>query len=329
MNSIYSWFIERNLTAGTFVGIVVRISVVLAVAWLADAALARGNPRWRVLAWRMSAVAALLVLAVTFCGLAIPLKILPAQAPIQGTPLVEMPFDRSQDDGQQYRNELVTEPQAKVTFDFGAIEAASASRGRANDIAATSGQIDWTWWGLAIWIVGAVLGLTCDGFAWLQLRALRRRSQLVAADIASLGSTIAARLGCRQTFEIRRTRDLNSPCVFGVLRPVILIPEADCGTEQRFALPAILSHEIAHLVGGDVRWHALLRGLARLFWFHPLMWQARSAHLAACDAVCDATAANYIGDAEGYGRSKWPVLPVCGVESKLCTAGCIHPGFRA
>jgi hypothetical protein len=117
-----------------------------------------------------------------------------------------------------------------------------------------------------------------------------------------LARTIAEPLGYRREFEIRCTHELDSPCIVGVFRPVILLPECDCLRKHRESLPAVLSHEIAHLLGSDLPWDGTLRLLARLLWFHPLMWRVRSAHLAACDAVCDATAANFLGDVIGYGR---------------------------
>ena len=40
-----------------------------------------------------------------------------------------------------------------------------------------------------------------------------------------------------------------------------------------------------------------------LLWFHPLVWRIRAAHLAACDAVCDALAADLVGDVASYGRT--------------------------
>ena len=40
-----------------------------------------------------------------------------------------------------------------------------------------------------------------------------------------------------------------------------------------------------------------------LLWFHPLAWRIGSAHRAACDAVCDAVAASYLGDVAVYCRT--------------------------
>ena len=40
-----------------------------------------------------------------------------------------------------------------------------------------------------------------------------------------------------------------------------------------------------------------------MLWFHPLAWRLRSAHAAACDAVCDAVAADFLGDVPSYART--------------------------
>ncbi len=40
-----------------------------------------------------------------------------------------------------------------------------------------------------------------------------------------------------------------------------------------------------------------------MLWFHPLAWRIRAAHAAACDAVSDAVAADYLGDVVSYGRT--------------------------
>ena len=40
-----------------------------------------------------------------------------------------------------------------------------------------------------------------------------------------------------------------------------------------------------------------------VLWFHPLAWRIRAAHAAACDAVSDAVAADFVGDVASYGRT--------------------------
>ena len=62
-------------------------------------------------------------------------------------------------------------------------------------------------------------------------------------------------------------------------------------------------YELAHVLRGDLRWNALLHALSILLWFHPLAWLVRKAHLTACEMVCDAVSARFVGDADDYSRT--------------------------
>jgi beta-lactamase regulating signal transducer with metallopeptidase domain len=308
MNAVYSWVVDRGLAAGPIEGIVARISLVLAVAWISHAALVRANPRWRVLVWRVAAAGVLIVPAVSLWGPAISLDILAAETPPSAITPTAAAHNPSPGLGSAGHGEpawdasIAIPPPAMANFSPIASPVETPTPTEAIERAALSRRADWMRIGLTIWIVGIALGLVGEVSAWWQLRALRRRTRPANPEVIAVGQAIAARLGCRQSFEIRQTSDLDSPCVFGARRRVILLPEIDCHPEQRGALPAILSHEIGHLMGGDLPWDGLLRVLSRLLWWHPLMWRVRSAHLAACDAVCDATAASLLGDVVGYGQ---------------------------
>ncbi|MDF1746042.1 MAG: M56 family metallopeptidase, partial [Gimesia sp.] len=62
------------------------------------------------------------------------------------------------------------------------------------------------------------------------------------------------------------------------------------------------AHELAHCQGNDLRWNHLLTLLQILLWFYPLAWKIRVVHADACDELCDAKAAGYMGDDKLYGR---------------------------
>jgi protocatechuate 3,4-dioxygenase beta subunit len=125
---------------------------------------------------------------------------------------------------------------------------------------------------------------------------------------------IAARLGCRRAVRVRRTSDIASPCLAGLRRPVLLLPDRECEGIQPDDLRAILAHELAHARNHDLAWNLAAHFASILLWFHPLAWRIRAAHASACDAVCDAVAADLLGDVASYGRtlarlavrSAWP-----------------------
>src|SRR5262249_26790321 len=97
--------------------------------------------------------------------------------------------------------------------------------------------------------------------------------------------------------------EVSTPCLAGLWRPVVLVPEPHGRDEGRADLRAVLAHELAHVRGRDLTWNAVLHAVTTLLWFHPLTWRLPAAHVSACDAVADALAAALLGDAGSYGRT--------------------------
>ena len=95
---------------------------------------------------------------------------------------------------------------------------------------------------------------------------------------------------------VRRTSEVATPCLAGLWRPVLLLPERECDDGRPDDLRAILAHELAHARNHDLAWNLAAHLASILLWFHPLAWRIRAAHAAACDAVCDAVAADLLGD---------------------------------
>ena len=84
---------------------------------------------------------------------------------------------------------------------------------------------------------------------------------------------------------------------------MVLLPEEQVDIARREELPAILIHETAHVKACDLLWNGVLHALSMLFWFHPLVWRIRFAHVDACDAVADSFAAHHVGDVTHYIRT--------------------------
>lgn len=62
-----------------------------------------------------------------------------------------------------------------------------------------------------------------------------------------------------------------SPMAYGLLRPVVLLPEStDWSDEDQ--LTYVLTHEYVHIRRGDLGWKLLLTAALCLHWFNPLVW---------------------------------------------------------
>ena len=94
---------------------------------------------------------------------------------------------------------------------------------------------------------------------------------------------------------------VDTPCLFGVVRPAIYLPR----TLPRDAMDYVLRHEDAHFHHGDHLW-GLVRGVClALHWFDPLVWWAAALSRRDCEMACDeaVTAAMDTGERSAYGRT--------------------------
>jgi TonB family protein len=82
------------------------------------------------------------------------------------------------------------------------------------------------------------------------------------------------------------SREIQSPVLAGLLRPVILLPdEARSWNEDRRA--AVLEHECAHVARLDHWWHLAVEAVRCLYWVNPLVWIAASRVMVERERACD------------------------------------------
>jgi len=139
----------------------------------------------------------------------------------------------------------------------------------------------------------------CVAF-WWRRRVHRRRLESVSVQTpAFLHDAIrdAARsLGLRREPRVLLSFAVASPAVMGVLRPTVLLP-GDLAVARRTRLvDHALLHELAHVRRGDLLWQAAFDLACAVFWFHPMLWLARSRSRDLRELCCDATVAKTLGD---------------------------------
>ncbi|WP_031500559.1 M56 family metallopeptidase [Bryobacter aggregatus] len=77
------------------------------------------------------------------------------------------------------------------------------------------------------------------------------------------------------------------PGVFGIFRPVLLIPEGIAARLSAAQLNAIIAHELCHVRRRDNLAAAFHMLVSALFWFHPLVWWIGSRLVAERENACD------------------------------------------
>lgn len=140
---------------------------------------------------------------------------------------------------------------------------------------------------LGLWLGGVGSPLWGVGRQWRTVRQLGRGARpLTEGWIQTQAGELAARLGLRRLPPLRETAAAPGPLVVGLLRPVVLLPEA---VGERLS-PVELRMALAHIRRGDLRL-ALVPELAQaLFFFHPLVGLAGREWAMAREAACDAAA---------------------------------------
>jgi beta-lactamase regulating signal transducer with metallopeptidase domain len=123
----------------------------------------------------------------------------------------------------------------------------------------------------AVWAIGALLTLGSWWYRWWQLRRVVARSEPFAVDAA---------------IEARRT-DVHGPGVFGIVRPVLLVPRELCERLTASELAAVVAHEGCHIRRRDNLAMSVHMIVEALFWFHPLVWWIERRLVEEQERACD------------------------------------------
>ncbi|HEX7376208.1 MAG TPA: M56 family metallopeptidase, partial [Pirellulales bacterium] len=130
---------------------------------------------------------------------------------------------------------------------------------------------------VAFWVVWGLLAMR---------RTLRRATTAPDGELWRRFVELSQRLGLRHPPRLLLSHEPCGPAAFGVLRPVVTLPEAVTSLDAA-SLDAILAHELAHHRRRDpfINWLQLILGA--LWWFNPLLWvlnrQIRKVREDCCD----------------------------------------------
>jgi bla regulator protein BlaR1 len=111
------------------------------------------------------------------------------------------------------------------------------------------------------------------------------------------------------------------PGIFGILRPVLMLPEGILERLTPEQLRAIVAHEMCHVRRRDNLTFAVHMIVEALFWFHPAVWWIGARLIEERERACDEAVLLSGSEAEIYAEG---ILNVCKfyVESPLeCVAG--------
>lgn len=114
--------------------------------------------------------------------------------------------------------------------------------------------------------------------------------------------------GTRFGIAARISESMLEPAVFGIIRPVLVMP---AGMEERLSaeqLEAVFAHELCHVRHRDNLAAAIHMLVEAAFWFHPLIWWMGARLVAERERACDEEVVRLGADRAVYAES---ILRVC------------------
>jgi beta-lactamase regulating signal transducer with metallopeptidase domain len=145
----------------------------------------------------------------------------------------------------------------------------------------------WRGWILPAVLAVAVLFAARMLFGIIAIRWITARAREIDDDKLVRDFDVAGRqLGVERLVRLLASEHVSVPMVWGIRQPVLLLPAAALQW-SRERLRVVFAHELAHLRRGDAITLLLTRGIAALYWFHPLAWSLDRAARRDCEQACD------------------------------------------
>jgi len=160
------------------------------------------------------------------------------------------------------------------------------------------------WRGL--WLAGVVL--LAGSAIWANVRfwlGVRREPQVTDQPTLELLGRCKRVMKVHTPLVVVETKRVQSPSLFGFVRPRLLLPSGMSAALTRDELGHVFMHELAHLRRGDIFVAWLATVLQIVHWFNPVIWYALSRMRGDRELASDALVLSRTGasQASSYGRT--------------------------
>ena len=273
-----------------------KVSLILVMAWIVHVCLRRCNPRWRILLWR--SVVCSLILIPVLSGI-VPVYEVDFPA---GNRFIEQ-FHLS-DETPVFSSSVNTPSSTTPILSNSPVQ---EEVDPSPESVTNFNLLSWVYQRKvillsALWSILAFFMAFRLIVASFQLHRFIKRSKSAPTCIIQQFHNVTVETGCTRPISLRCSSELMTPILCGLSNPVLLLPERMTEASYASELPGVFAHELAHLQSRDLWWVAGLQWLQVFLWFHPLVWRMRWVHDSACDEICDAFAADYMGNTQNYSK---------------------------
>lgn len=150
---------------------------------------------------------------------------------------------------------------------------------------------------LFLWFCGFAAISICWAARWKRIGELSRRA-----------TPLRMRKRIESAIPIMSAPGVVEPGVFGVFRPILLLPEGIGARLNEAQLEAILAHELCHVRRRDNLTAAIHMAVQAVFWFHPVVWWLGARLVDERERACDEEVLRGGCKAQVYAES---ILSIC------------------
>lgn len=164
---------------------------------------------------------------------------------------------------------------------------------------------------LFIWVIGTMGFAGFMLFHYLRFTRRMRGSWLVTdRELHIEFERCKNAMGIKSRIPLLFSDQVNSPALYGFVRPSLLIPVQMAHTLNTQQWTHVFLHELAHYKRKDIGINWIMSGLLVLHWFNPLLWLAFSRMREEQEQACDALALSYLGSDHSapYGQTLLKLL---------------------
>ncbi len=206
----------------------------------------------------------------------------------------------------------VTAPEPFVRSEEPVEQESEASVAATSETTAKAGGFSLTGVAFCVWLAGcALLALSWLRKGYALAASIRAGRDVFTGREADALRRVKSNFGVSRQVRLVLTTDVSEPGVWGVLSPVVVLPEGVAERLDDAELETVFMHELAHVKRWDNLAGNFQRALCCLFWFHPVVWFINRQLLAEREHACDDMVVRRGGSSEVYANGIAKVCRYC------------------
>lgn len=178
-----------------------------------------------------------------------------------------------------------------------------------------------------LWILGLLfllikIGVGLNGAS----RITRSGERITGPPFQQILQQLCKVISLKRKVGLLSNRQILTPITWGVIRPVVILPEASRKWTKSQGL-SVLFHELSHIKRGDFLVKIIARFICSIFWFNPIIWITYNSMKKEQEKACDelvlnsgikpSTYAANLLSIKQVKQSKWtPPTPVLGAFNR-------------